>query len=126
MYQEQSMRINQRELASEYGRYVDAKNQSAFYRFFIKGLVLPIIILSLIIAGAVFLIANNSPETYAKAKDIVFANVDIEKFTGVPDAMAREQLDSWLIVNAEEQQEPLIAQEEAAKKAPAQDELIDY
>ena len=104
MSHENSMQINQEELASEYGRYVEAKSKKGVMRFTIRVLLIPFIAMLIILTGAAFIVANNSPALYAKAKDIVFEKVDIEKLTGLSNATSSEYLDNWLVINAEQQQ----------------------
>ena len=112
--------VAQHELASEYGRYVESKRKKGPVRFIIKSLVVPVIAMLVVAAGAAFSVANFSPATYTQAKDIIFANVDIEKLTGLPRSVATEQLDSWLILNVEQQQVGSIVREETVKAETVQ------
>jgi hypothetical protein len=112
MSHENSMQIDQQELTSEYGRYIETKSKNGIMSFFVKALVIPVFALLVIFTGAAFAVANFSPVMYTQAKDIVFENVDFEKITGQTDAINKEVLDSWLILNSEKQQDEAIAQEE--------------
>ena len=73
-------------------------------RFTTRVFLIPFIAMLIILTGAALIVANTSPALYAKAKDIVFEKVDIEKLTGLSNATSREYLDSWLVINAEQQQ----------------------
>lgn len=121
MSQDNSMYVDQREMASEYGRYVEAKNKKGFLRFVIKALVLPIFALALILAVATFLVANNSPDTYTQAKDIFFANVNIEQLTGMPASVVQEHLDNLLILNSEKQEGVAVISEGLVQREPVPD-----
>lgn len=103
MSHENSMQINQSELASEYGRYVESKSNKGIMRLLVKALLAPLVALLITLTGAAFAIANFSPAMYTQAKDIIFATVDIEKMTGLTDAASREYLDNMLILNSEQQ-----------------------
>ena len=125
MSHENSLQIEQSELASEYGRHVEAKSKKSPMRFVFKALAVPVIALLVIVTGAAFAIANFSPATYSQAKDIIFANIDIEKLTGLPDSTVRQQLDNWLILNSEQQQMGTIVQEEPAQKEAVQSDQLE-
>ena len=120
MSQENNTLVAQHELASEYGRYVESKRKKGPVRFIINALVIPVIAMVIVVTGAAFVVANYSPATYTQAKDVIFANVDIEKLTGLPSSAAKEQLDSWLILNSEHQQAGSIVREEPVKEETAQ------
>jgi len=120
MSHENSMQINQREMASEYGRYVETKSNNRIIGIIVKALIIPLIALLLIVAGAAFGIANYSPNTYTQAKDIIFEKVDFEKLTGLPNSTSKEYLDSWLILNSEQQ--PV---EEKAQQETLQEDKIE-
>ncbi|MGD8641157.1 MAG: hypothetical protein PVG89_11050 [Gammaproteobacteria bacterium] len=124
MSHENSIQINQDELASQYRRHVQAKSSKGMMNYLVKALV--IIFLALVIlTGATFALANFSPTTYAQAKDIVFANVDIEKITGVPDSTSKEFLDSWLMLNSEKQQNEYMTQDEKVPGAIVREEQTE-
>ena len=125
MSQENSIPVIQSEIASEYGRYVESKSNKGAMGFFIKVLVIPFAAMLIIITGGAFAIANFSPASYTQAKDIIFAKVNVEKLTGMPDSIAREHLDSWLILNSEKPQGAEIAQELPVQKEPVQEEQIE-
>lgn len=116
MSQENSILIDQHELASQYRRYADSKSRKGPIRFLLKTVLIPGFVLLLILIGAAFATANLSPSTYTQAKDIIFANIDVEKLTGLPDSQAREYLDNWLVVNSNKQQEIEIAKEGAVQE----------
>ena len=120
MSHENSLQIDQSELASEYGRYVETKSKKRPIRFLIKALVIPVVTLLIILTGAAFAVANFSPATYALAKNIIFAEVDVEKLTGLSDSTAREYLDNLLIINTEQQQMGTIVRDETAQKETMQ------
>lgn len=123
MSHENSAQVIQNELASEYGRRVIANSKKGSRGIFVKALVIPLIALLIILIGTSFVIANFSPATYTQAKDIIFAKVDFEKFTGQSNAINKEILDSWLILNPEIQQGEVNALEEKAQEEQTQTPL---
>jgi len=125
MSHENSLQIDQSELSSEYGRYVESKSKKGPFRFLVKALVIPVVTLLIILAGAVFAVANFSPATYALAKNIIFAEVDVEKLTGLSDSAAREYLDNLLIINTEQQQMGTIVREDVTQKETAQSNQVE-
>lgn len=112
MSHENSAHVIQRELASEYGRYVDKKTNSGFISFFIKALAFPLIAMLLVLTASAFAIANLSPAMYTQAKDTIFSTLDFEPLTGQPNSVSKELLDSWLILNSENQPQKAIVEEE--------------
>ena len=120
MSHENSIQIDQQELPSEYGRYVETKSKNGIMSFFVKALVIPVFALLIILTGASFAVANFSPAMYTQAKDILFEKVDFEQLTGQPNSINKEYLDSWLILNSEKLQG-----EEKALQNTVQEEQIE-
>ena len=104
MSHENSIATMQRELSSEYGRYLKSNSDKGFFKFLVKGLIIPLFVLLIILTGASFIIANYSPAMYTQAKDIIFEQVDFVKLTGQTDVVNKEILDSWLVLNPENRQ----------------------
>ena len=125
MSHENSLQIDQSELATEYGRYVESKSKKGPVRLLFKVLVIPLVLLLIILTGAAFAIANFSPAMYAHAKNIIFAEIDVEKLTGLPNSIAREHLDSWLILNSEQQQMGTIVREESTQNETVQGDQLE-
>ena len=123
MSHENSIPVDQSELASEYGRYVESKSKKGFMSFFIKALIIPVVAMLIILTGTAFAVANFSPATYTQARDIIFANVDFEKITGQPNAATKEMLDSWLVLGSELQQGEGLAQEEQTQEQHTQQQM---
>jgi hypothetical protein len=121
MSHENSMQINQDELASEYVRYVESKSSKGIMSFFVKALVI-IVLALVIVTGGAFAMANFSPTTYAQAKDIIFENIDVEKITGLTDSTSKEYLDSWLILKSQPQQSEEAMLDQKAQGEIAQEE----
>ena len=117
--------IGQRELASEYGKYVESKSDKAIMSVLIKALIIPLLTLPVILAGAAFSIANFSPALYTQAKDILFEKIDFEKITGQTDAVNKQYLDSWLVLNSEKYQVKGLAQEEQTLEEMVQQEQLE-
>ena len=112
MSHENSAPAIQRELASEYGRYVKSNSNKGILRFIVKGLLIPFVAILIILTGASFILANFSPAMYMQARDIIFEKVDFEKLTGQTNSVNKEYLDSLLILNPEKQQGEAIVLEE--------------
>lgn len=123
MSHENSAPAIQRELASEYRRHVKTNSNNGFMGILLKVLVIPLFAILILLTGASFAIANLSPAMYTKAKDIIFEKVDFEKITGQTESVNREYLDSFLILNPEEQQGEQLAQDALAQEEPAQGEI---
>jgi len=119
MSHENSAPAIQRELASEYGRHVQSNSNKGIMRFVVKGLLIPFAAMLVILTGASFALANFSPAMYTEAKDIIFEQVDFEKMTGQTDSINKEFLDSWLILNSENQPGEEIALEETTLEEKA-------
>ena len=123
MSHENSIPVDQSELASEYGRYVESKSKKGFLSFFIKALIIPVVAMLIILTGTAFAIANFSPATYTQTRDIIFANIDFEKITGQPNATTKEVLDSWLVLNSEINQGEGQVQEEQSQEQHMQEQM---
>ena len=120
MSHENSLQIDQSELSSEYGRYVESKSNKGVISFFVKVLVIPFFAMLTILIGAALTVANFSPAMYAQAKDIIFEKIDFEKLTGLPDSTNREILDNWLILDLKE-----LLGEEKAQQETLQEKQIE-
>jgi len=120
MSHENSMQINQREMASEYGRYVETKSNNGTMKRIIKALAISLIALLVTVTGGAFAIANFSPATYTQIKDIVYEKVNIEKLTGLPDSTSKNYLDSWLVLNSEQ-----LPVEEKAQQETQQEDNVE-
>ena len=125
MTHENSMPIDQSELAPEYTRHVESKSNKGIMRFFIKALVIPLVAILIILTGSAFAIANFSPTIYTQAKDIIFDKVDFEKITGLSDSTNKEYLDSWLILNSDIHQGEELIQEEQTQEELVQQEQLE-
>ncbi|WP_455209569.1 hypothetical protein [Kaarinaea lacus] len=125
MSHENSMQIDQQELAPEYGRYIESKSNKGAMRFFIKALIIPLVVMLIILTGAAFIVANFSPAMYTQAKDILFEKVDFEKIIGRADVINKDILDSWLILNSEKHQGEELIQEEQTQQEMAQEKQLE-
>lgn len=123
MSHENSAPAIERELTSEYRRHAKLKSNKGFMGILLKVLVIPLIAMLILLTGASFAVANLSPAMYTKAKDIIFEKVDFKKITGQTESVNREYLDSFLILNPEEQQGEQLAQDALMEEELTQGEI---
>ena len=104
MSQHNSIPAIHNELRSEYGKYIAAKSNKGFFRLIIKVVIIPLVALSVMLAGAAVFVANFAPARYTQAKDIIFSKIDFERLTGQSNSVNKELLDRLLILNSPKQQ----------------------